>query len=180
MLAPRKTTNSRLSPPPSIKRVGRARKALSAAAAVLAVGVAACGGSSEEATPVACLAAADAYVEALSAAPASVLIDGETPISGCLISGQAVGAQNAVGIATVEAATKLNAEARRRPDGQAAVQLGYLIGAIQQGASETGGIHTDLVRRLDAAGRFNPGGEPLSAAIERELGRGYAAGQTTG
>lgn len=141
--------------------------------------LAACG-STEEQTAVACLSNSAAYVSALASAPDAVLLEGETPISDCLVADQDVGAQNAVGLAAIEAATQLNARARQEPGGDATVQLGYLIGAIQEGAATTGGIHTDLVRRLDAAARFNPGGEALSAAFEQALGVGYAAGQSAG
>jgi hypothetical protein len=60
------------------------------------------------------------------------------------------------------------------------VDLGYLVGAVQRGASETGGIHADLVRRLDAAARFSEGGKPLPVSFERAFGQGYAAGQREG
>jgi len=76
--------------------------------------------------------------------------------------------------------TRLNAEAREDPSGEASVELGYLIGAAQEAGAETGGVHTDLLRRLDAAARFNPGGEPLPAGFERAFGEGYAAGQQNG
>ena len=164
---------------PSISWVGWRGPTLAGGAILVLAGLAACG-SSEEETPVACLGDSDAYLAALAAAPGEVRLGGETPISDCLPSGQDVGAQNAVGSAAIEAATQLNADARRRPAGDAAVRLGYLIGAIQEGATETGGIHADLVRRLDSAARFSPGGEPLSAALERALGVGYAAGQAAG
>lgn len=147
---------------------------------LVAVVTAACGSTDEPATPVACLSGTDVYVGALAKAPGDVRLDGETPISECLVPDQDVGAQNTVGAAAIGAATQLNAKARERPGSDATVQLGYLIGSIQEGAAGTGGIHTDLVRRLDAAARFNPGGEPLSVELEQALGVGYAAGQSAG
>ena len=51
---------------------------------------------------------------------------------------------------------------------------------VQEGASSTGGIHKDLVIRLDAAARFTEGGEPLPVEFERAFGEGYAAGQASG
>jgi len=146
---------------------------------VLAV-LAGCGSDDGGGTPVACLAPASAYLKALRAAPGAVRLDGTTPISGCVTSGQESGELGQVGQSVVEAATKLNAQARRDPTGDATLQLGYLVGAIQQGASETGGQHTDLVRRLDAAARFNEGGEALPTSFERTFGRGYSAGQDGG
>jgi len=159
--------------------VRRRPATLASLAAALAIAIAACG-SDQRQTPIACLEGAAAYLDALESAPGAVLLEGETPISDCLVPDQEVGPQNTVGSAVVEAATKLNGEALRKDGGDAAIQVGYLIGAVQEGASETGGIHTDLVRRLDAAARFSPDGEPLSASIERDLGVGYAAGQESG
>jgi hypothetical protein len=136
-------------------------------------------GEEEAETPAACLAPASAYLEALRQAPQPVLLEGMTPISDCLPAGQDTVELGQVGEEMVNAATRLNAEARRRPSGEATAQLGYLIGAAQQGASESG-IHTDLLRRLDTAARFNEGGKPLPASFERAFGEGYAAGQETG
>jgi hypothetical protein len=136
--------------------------------------------SSEEETPPACLTSPSAYLEALERAPGEVRLDGGTPISECLTSDQEPAELGRVGEAIVEAATELNAAARRRPAGEDTVRLGYLVGAVQRGASEAGGIHADLIRRLDAAARFSEGGEALPVSFERAFGRGYAAGQESG
>ena len=74
----------------------------------------------------------------------------------------------------IVAATKLNKEARRDPGGHAAVELGYLIGAVSKGADP---IHTDLVRRINSSAHFSETGGSLPASFERAFGRGYAAGQ---
>ena len=112
-------------------------------------------------TPAACLAPPAAYLEALQSAPAEVRLGGATPISACLVADQASGALQTVGKSVVE--------------------LGYLVGAVQEGASATGGVHRDLVLRLDSAARYaGPGGEPFGAAFERSFGEGYAAGQSGG
>ena len=81
----------------------------------------------------------------------------------------------------VDAATELNrGGAPTRPE-RTIVRLGYLVGAVQEGASGTGGIHQDLVLRLDSAARYTgPGGKPFGAAFERSFGEGYAAGQAGG
>ena len=63
----------------------------------------------------------------------------------------------------VEAATRLNAEARAEPGGAANLQLGYLLGAAQRGAEGTEGIHAELIRRLTAAARYSPE-QPAAAA----------------
>jgi hypothetical protein len=141
--------------------------------------IAGCGSDDAE-TPAACLSSTSDYLEALEDAPGEVRLGGTTAISDCIVPSQEGGELSQVGSATVEAATRLNAEARRDPEGEATVQLGYLIGAVQDGAAETGGIHADLVRRLDTAARATEGDEATSAAFERAFGEGYAAAQEGG
>jgi hypothetical protein len=137
-------------------------------------------GSQDDSTPVACTEGSSAYLDALTAAPGEVRLDGETAISECLAANQQAGDLATVGAALVEAATKLNAEARAQSDGDADARLGYLIGAAQRGADRTEGIHTDLVRRLIVAARYAPGREPLSPAFLAAYRRGYDAGHTAG
>jgi hypothetical protein len=143
--------------------------------ALLALG--ACGSDDSPDTPAACLAPASDYLSALETAPAEVRLSGSTPISGCLVAEQDPGALANVGRSLVDVATTLNAEARADPDGGAAVQLGYLSGAVDQAAETTGGIHQDLRLRLATAARFTPGGGALSASFERGFAEGYAAGR---
>ena len=138
-----------------------------------------CGGR-DESTPVSCLEGTGVYVAALGEAPGEVLLQGETPISGCLAENQAGGDLATVGEAMVEAATELNAEAREEPGGDANLQLGYLIGAAKRGADRTEGIHADLVRRLVVAGRYAPGNQPLPPAFVRAYREGFDAGQAGG
>jgi hypothetical protein len=92
-----------------------------------------CGGQ-DDSTPVACLEGAAAYERALEAAPIEVLLGGETPISECLAENQKPGDLAQIGEAMVQTATTLNAEARASADNNAALQLGYLLGAVQRGA----------------------------------------------
>jgi hypothetical protein len=154
------------------------RRMILVLAGALAV-LAGCGSDDSPATPVACLGPASDYLYALRAAPDEVRLDGSTPISDCLVSEQEGGHLEQVGQAMVTAATTLNEEVRRGDDA-AALQLGYLQGAVQEAASNTGGIHEDLTLRLDAAANFTPDGEPFPAPVERVLGEGYAAGQQSG
>jgi hypothetical protein len=150
-----------------------------AIAALALAALAGCGDEDAE-TPAACLAGSSAYLDALRVAPEPVLLEGSTPISDCVPADQDAAELGQAGEQMITTATQLNAEARRDPSGKATVQLGYLIGAVQQGAAEGGGIHADLLRRLDAAARFKQGGKQLPASFERALGKGYAAGQETG
>lgn len=149
--------------------------------ALVAIGIAASGcGQGDAETPASCFADEDAYLSALESAPGEVRLDGATPISDCLVENQSGGEIAQLGEIQITVATNLNAEALKDPGGEATVQLGYLVGAIQQGASETGGIHADLVRRLDTAARFSEDGKSPGADFERAFGEGYAAGQASG
>ena len=136
-----------------------------------------CGAKKNDLAPAACMLSNRAYLRALERAPAEVRLAGTTPISSCLVPDQQAGQLADIGHEMVIAATKLNVEARRNPAGPAAVQLGYLLGAISKGADP---IHTDLVRRLNAAARFSATGGALPASFERAFGRGYAAGHSSG
>jgi hypothetical protein len=159
----------------------RMRRTLALASASLSLALLGGGcGAQGEHTPVACLEGASAYLHALRHAPGEVRIGGETPISDCLAQNQSAGDLATVGTAMVTAATKLDAAARAYPGGGANVQLGYLLGAAERGAKNTEGIHTDLVRRLTAAARYGPGGEPLPAAFRAAYRRGYDAGAARG
>ena len=148
-------------------------------ALVAAALLSACG-HSDDGTPVACLEGPNAYGRALAGAPGEVKVDGETPISDCLAENQQGGELATVGTALVEAATRLNAEARSDPGGDANLRLGYLLGAAQRGADRTEGIHADLIRRLTVAARYAPGDQPLSPAFLAAYRRGFDAGHERG
>jgi hypothetical protein len=155
------------------------RRGLSIAAIGLAGLTAGCGGTSD-ATPVACLDGPGAYVGALGDAPGEVRLSGEVTISDCLAENQNGGDLATVGTAMVSAATSLNSEARADPGGAANLRLGYLLGAAQRGAAETGGIHAELIRRLAAAARYSPDNLPLSPEFLRTYRQGYDAGHARG
>jgi hypothetical protein len=153
-----------------------------AIAAVLVglVGLLAGCGSQSDSTPVACLGGAGAYRTALGDAPGPVKLSGAVAISDCLTENQQGGDLASVGEALVETATKLNAEARAQPGGDANLQLGYLLGAAQRGADRTEGIHTDLLRRLTVAARYAPGHDPLSPTFLATYREGFDAGHAHG
>jgi hypothetical protein len=150
--------------------------AIALIAATVALAAGGCGAKKNDLAPAACLASNRGYLRALESAPGAVRLAGTTPISACLVPEQDGGQLANIGQAMIVAATKLNLEAR---DGSepAAVQLGYLIGAVAKGADA---IHTDLSRRLNSAARFSQSGGALPASFERAFGRGYAAGHATG
>jgi hypothetical protein len=153
------------------------RWAVVLAAAVAVLAGAGCGTKKNDLAPAACLASNEGYLRALQRAPGEVRLAGTTPISDCLVPEQDAGQLANVGHEMIIAATKLNVQARQDPGGPAALQLGYLIGAIAKGSDP---IHTDLVRRLNSAARFSETGRAQPAAFERAFGRGYAAGQRSG
>jgi len=146
---------------------------------VLALVTAGCGSSDGAAnTPTACLAPAATYLKALEAAPGPVRLSGSTPISDCLVEDQSAGELADVGASLVKAATLLSAAAERHAGAEQALRLGYLVGAVEEAASETSGIHTDLVRRIQAATRILTRGGRSSVA--RAYARGYEAGRRDG
>jgi hypothetical protein len=144
--------------------------------------LAGCGGTStkDERQPVACREGVGVYMNALRAAPGEVILAGETPISGCLVADAEEGELADLGEDTLATATKLNAQARAEPGGPAALQLGYLLGAIARGSAETGGVHAELLRRLTVAARFAPKGETLSPRFLAAYEKGFAAGRDQG
>jgi len=146
---------------------------------VIALALTGCG-NPEDTTPVACLEGAGTYLKALATTPGAVKLRGETPIGDCLAENQQGGDLATVGAAMVEAATKLNAEARGEPGGAANLQLGYLLGAAQQGAERTNGIHAELIRRLSFAARYSPDNRPLPAAFLNTYRKGFDAGEARG
>ena len=137
-------------------------------------------GQPSDTTPVACLEGEGAYLKVLDSAPGEVKLGGETLISECLAENQKAGDLATVGTALVAVATKLNTEARAEPGGDANLQLGYLLGAAERGASETDGIHADLIRRLTTAARYSPDNRPPSASFLRVYREGFDAGQAGG
>lgn len=137
-------------------------------------------GDQDDSTPVACLEGELVYLDALEVAPGDVRLDGETPISGCLVENQAGGDLAEVGAAMLNAATALNGTAQEQPGGAANVELGYLLGAAQRGADESEGIHDELVRRLVAAARYSPASRPLPRSFYKAYRSGYSAGREDG
>jgi hypothetical protein len=137
--------------------------------------VAGCGSKGSTAAPVACAGTAHDYLEALQPAPGAVRLDGEMAISDCFTGEEDPNVAHAV----IGAVSRLNAQARRDPAGPAAVRLGYLAGAVHKGTAHVPS-EADLVRRVDTAARYAPGGGSMGAAFERAFGKGYAAGEATG
>jgi hypothetical protein len=152
-----------------------ARTAVSLAALAALAG---CGSENPE-TPQACLQGPAAFRAALAKAPAQVQLPGGEQISDCLVQNQAAGDLANVGGALVPIATELNAQGRSSPTGPAPYELGYLVGAVRRAAADTGGIHSELTRRLESAAGFASGGR-LPPAFRRAYARGLQAGLASG
>jgi hypothetical protein len=96
--------------------------------------------------PVACL---DGNVtKALAAAPGQVRVQG-TRLSECFTRAANPAEIQQVGAVFIASAEKLSASARTRPHSPAALQLGYLIGAVRHGTERTQGIHYETRRRIE-------------------------------
>ena len=115
------------------------------AVALLVVG---CAREQEPVLAAACRSGPDAVQAALERAPGAVSLDG-TRLSECLGRAGQPGDIQQVGGDYLEVATVLAADARRNPEGRAALRLGYLVGAVRRGAASTQGFHSEMVRRIE-------------------------------
>jgi hypothetical protein len=109
---------------------------------VLAIGC----GNDQHRAPVACLEGN--LTKALAKAPAEVRVAG-TRLSDCFTRAANPAEVQQVGSVFITAAERLAAKARANPHSPAALQLGYLIGAVHRGAGHTQGIHYETERRID-------------------------------
>ena len=136
--------------------------------------MAGCGRGGTAALPSACDFAGGATTvkTALTRAPGEVTVDG-TPLSECLGRDADAADVQSVGAAYVSAASDLADRVRANPHGAAAVQLGYLVGAVRRGASKTAGIHYELERRVEQELNGIDTGNP-------EFARGERAGEASG
>jgi hypothetical protein len=110
-------------------------------------------GEEDVTTPVACFESPDKIETALVTAPDPVMIDGTVPISECLVPDQKTGDLVNFGADAVVVATRLGERAGDPgiEGTRAAIQAGYLVGALERGAEDTGGIHTALIDRVESA-----------------------------
>jgi len=113
-----------------------------------------------------------AVAQALAHAPGTVLVGGSTKISTCVSRARTDGEIQTVGAVYTRLGDDL---ARRLPtDERAAMQLGFLIGAVRRGSSTTNGTHEELTRRIEqTTGLDGPGDS-------RGFARGLEAGRRTG
>lgn len=145
------------------------------AVVISAVLVAGCG-EEPETVPTACFDGAATVLSALRQAPDGVALPDGTRLSSCVDSARTEGDLQSLGIVFVRAADALRADAGSRPG--AALQLGYLAGAVRAGARRSSGsIAAQLARRVEQVAALEQGASPAAAAA---LGRGRQAGERSG
>jgi hypothetical protein len=146
--------------------------AVLASAALLAFG---CG--EEDVPPIAlsCTEPPASITAALRAAPDQVTLTDGATLSACVANAQDAAALQNVGVTFAGAAEDLEALALGG-DAEAALQLGYLVGAARKGSQRTIAYSAELVRRLERSASVEAGGPQVAAALER----GLAAGEQRG
>jgi hypothetical protein len=130
-----------------------------------------CGGDKSEHLPAACTEGPGAVLKALTKAPGAVVIDGLTPISQCFNRDAGGTDVQIVGTNLLNAAQQLGDKARAGDD-QAALRLGYLVGAARKGAKRNG-LGDEIVRRIEAETSGLGSGR---AAYQRGVRAGAAQG----
>ncbi len=140
-----------------------------------------CGGSDDAILSAGCTEDDGAVVAALERAPGDVTLPDGTLLSQCVANGMDDADLQNIGITYHRAAETLRRTAR---DGsgageeEAALRLGYLVGATRKGASGTNGVMAELQRRIEnVAGRYT---DEASPAARTALERGLAAGERRG
>lgn len=151
------------------------RPALSALALAVAAALALSGcGEEERRLPSACDDGPQAVTEALSRAPGPVALEGGTRLSTCVRRARTHAEVQAVGALYTTVADRL-ADRVARSD-TAALRLGYLIAATRRGARRTGGIHEELVRRLEQSAGLDGVPPERRTAFRRGLDAGRRHG----
>lgn len=140
--------------------------------ALALAGALGCGGAQRALDPE-CLGSTEAYLEALEGAPERAALPTGTTIAQCASGARSDGDLQSAGVLMVKAADRL---ALRAQDGdeRAALQLGFLAGAVEKGASTTQGIQAELARRVVRAGAL------LGPDVEEAYLRGLEAGRANG
>jgi len=146
------------------------RAAVAAAAALAAAVAVGCGGGDPPALEAACTDGPAPILRALARAPGAVRLADGTRLSDCVAHAFDDGELQQLGFALTPAADRLAG----RQTAAAALQLGYLIGAVRRGASRTNGVHAELVRRLEATATGT------DAELVAATRRGIAAGEARG
>lgn len=102
------------------------------------------------------------------------MLPGGTLLSTCVDRAEDDADLQNLGLIFVAVADRLTARSEREPD--AAFQLGFLVGAAQRGAGETGGTQAELVQRLQQTIAFRAERAPVRAQVLRGIAAGRARG----
>ncbi len=146
-----------------------------ATACALAVLLGACD-SDPPALPASCSAEPAQLLAALARAPAAVTLRDGTRLSRCVRDADSVGDLQNLGVGLQRAAERLRAAAAGG-DRQAAVALGYLVGATRKGAAQTPGVAAELAVRVGrVAGRLLDADPALREAVQDGLRAGERLG----
>ena len=97
---------------------------------------------------------------------------GGTRLSDCFAPGSDPGAVEGLGLTYIPAAARLATEARAQPRGPAPLRLGFLVGAVRQGAAR-GGVYAEVLRRIE---QELAGVDTRSETFQRGLRAGLAHG----
>ena len=141
--------------------------------ALLALALLAGCGNGDVTTPVECLQGADTVRAALARAPGEVRLEGRTRISDCFQQAANQADVQNVGSIVLETTQGLADRVRSAPHSPAALQLGYLVGAVRAGARTDTGVHYEAERRMEQELVGVPTATP-------EFRRGLAAGRASG
>jgi len=153
-----------------------ARPIASLLLAATALALAGCGSDPDGDGLAAGCANREQIAAALQAAPGAVSLESGTTISGCVNSARSDADLMTLGFAITAVADRL-AEEGREGDRQAALELGFLVGAADRGASTSQGIQSELAYRLESsARRIEDAGPQARAAFEE----GRSAGRRQG
>jgi hypothetical protein len=144
-------------------------------ALLTAASLAACGAAADPLDE-ACMSNPGAIERALARAPSPVRLPSGTRLSQCVSNARSDADLQTAGAVLTRAADDLSAQARAG-DAQAALRLGYLVGATRRGAKRTAGIHAELERHIERAAAVLEGS---GARIAAALADGQRAGEATG
>jgi hypothetical protein len=144
-------------------------------ALLAAASLAACGASADPLDG-ACMSGPGAIEHALARAPDPVTLPSGTRLSQCVSNARDDADLQTAGAVLTRAADHLSAQARRG-DPDAALRLGYLVGAARRGAKRTAGIHAELQRHIERSAAVLDG---TGARIAAALADGQRAGEASG
>ena len=106
-------------------------------------------GNEDVAVPVECLEGPGAVTTALASAPGEVRLGDRVRISDCFQqAASSADVQNLAAI-FITATRRTARRVQAAPHSHAAVELGYLIGAVRRGARTDTGIHYEAGRRVE-------------------------------